>query len=88
MKVLLLLSLASWAFVLTGCGQEAETIPSAHPPEPGDTAFVAVPGGTFTNSAGETVEVASFSMMRSEVNNRLYRYLADGVTRTHTHELP
>ncbi len=83
MKVLLLLSLASWAFVLTGCGQEAETIPSAHPPEPGDTAFVAVPGGTFTNSAGETVEVASFSMMRSEVNNRLYRYLADGAGISH-----
>lgn len=69
--------------LLTSCGEETVSIPSAEPLETTDTLFVNVPGGTFTNSAGETVEVEPFRMLRSEVNNRLYRYLADAAGISH-----
>lgn len=65
------------------CGEEIVPVPSASPLEPSDTLFVDVPGGTFTNSRGETVEIQPFQLLRSEVNNRLYRFLADASGITH-----
>jgi len=63
--------------LLSSCDEETVAIPEASSLEPSDTLFVNVPGGTFTNSRGETVTVEPFQMLKSEVNNRLYRYLAD-----------
>jgi len=65
------------ALFCISCGEEETVIPAPEPVEPSDTAFISVPGGTFTNSEGVTVEIEPFRMMRTEVNNRLYRYLAD-----------
>ncbi len=59
------------------CKEEKAIIPPPEPLQASDTIFVDVPGGAFTNSSGESVQVESFQLMRSEVNNRLYRYLAD-----------
>ncbi len=68
-----------WVFpvLFLACDEETVSIPEAARLEPSDTFFVDVPGGTFTNSFGETVEIEPFQMLVSEVNNRLYRYLAD-----------
>jgi len=62
---------------LSACSEERGAIPSAMPLQQEDTVFVNVPGGTFVNSMGETVEVQSFRLLKTEVSNRLYRYLAD-----------
>ncbi len=59
------------------CEEETAVIPSPEPLQVSDTSFVDVPGGVFTNSRGESIEVGSFQMLESEVNNRLYRYLAE-----------
>jgi formylglycine-generating enzyme required for sulfatase activity len=59
------------------CGDEEVTVPDAEPLEASDTVFISLPGGTFTNSRGEIVEIEPFQMLKTEVNNRLYRYLAD-----------
>ncbi|MCK5784964.1 MAG: SUMF1/EgtB/PvdO family nonheme iron enzyme [Candidatus Sabulitectum sp.] len=69
--------LALIILLTTACEEEEETIPAALPLEAEDTVFVSIPGGNFVNSRGDTVEIASFKLQRSEVNNRLYRYLAD-----------
>lgn len=63
--------------LIIGCSEEQETIPAAVPIEAEDTVFVSIPGGSFVNSSGETVELQSFQIQKFEVNNRLYRYLAD-----------
>lgn len=63
--------------VIIACEEEQETVPSALPLEAEDTVFVSIPGGVFVNSGGETVEIQPFQLQKSEVNNRLYRYLAD-----------
>jgi formylglycine-generating enzyme required for sulfatase activity len=66
-------------FLAAACGEgEHEDDLSVLPLTPEDTMFVSVPGGTFTNSSGETVEVPAFQMLRTEVNNRLYRHIAAG----------
>lgn len=78
MKNLLLLFSVGFIFAfVTGCDEEVVTIPSASPVTAEDTLFVTIPAGTFVNSNGETVEMASFQLQKTEVNNRLYRYLAD-----------
>jgi len=69
--------------VLAGCGQQPELIPAAVPVQQEDTVFVTIPGGTFVNSAGETVEVQSFQLQKNEVSNRLFRYLADRAGLSH-----
>lgn len=63
--------------VVTACEEEQETVPAAVPIEAEDTVFISIPGGIFVNSSGETVEIQSFQLQKLEVNNRLYRYLAD-----------
>ncbi|PIE53619.1 hypothetical protein CSA37_00175 [Candidatus Fermentibacteria bacterium] len=65
------------------CGQEEITVPAAEAVQESDTLFVNVPEGTFINSVGDTVTVEAFSMMRSEVSNRLYRHLADNLNLAH-----
>lgn len=62
---------------LLACGEEQTAIPGAHPVTESDTAFIQVPGGTFTNSQGEAVTVESFLMLKGEVTNRLFRSIAD-----------
>ncbi len=71
------------ALVLAGCGRQPELIPDAVPVQQEDTVFVTIPGGTFVNSAGETVEVQSFQLQKNEVSNRLFRYLADRAELSH-----
>ena len=63
--------------ILTACKEEQETVPDAYPLEEEDTLFVSIPGGTFVNSRGETVEIQAFQLQKKELNNRLFRYLAD-----------
>jgi len=77
MKLLRFLSAILAVFVVLSCDEEAVSLPEASPPVSSDTFFVDVPGGTFTNSRGESVEIEPFQMLRSEVNNRLYRFLAE-----------
>ena len=83
MKVVLCCAAVFSALLLLSCDEETFTIPSAESLEPADTVFIDVPGGTFTNSVGESVEIEPFQMLRSEVNNRLYRYLADNAGISH-----
>jgi formylglycine-generating enzyme required for sulfatase activity len=68
---------AVFLLFVSGCSEEQETVPEALPIQAEDTLFVTVNGGTFVNSSGETVEVQTFQMLKTEVSNRLYRYLAD-----------
>ncbi len=63
--------------LILACGEEQVIVPAAMPVEAEDTVFISIPGGTFVNSSGETVEVQSFQLQKFEVNNRLFRYLAD-----------
>ncbi len=63
--------------VVIACSDEPVTVPAAMPIQIEDTVFVNIPGGSFVNSRGETVEVQSFQLQKTEVSNRLYRYLAD-----------
>ncbi len=77
MKGYLKVILAVFITVFVACEEEQVTIPAAVPIESADTLFISIPGGTFVNSSGVTVEVQSFLLQKTEVNNRLYRYLAD-----------
>ncbi len=77
MRGCLRIILAVFFTAVTACEEEQETVPAAVPIEAEDTVFVSIPGGSFVNSRGETVEIQPFHLQKSEVNNRLYRYLAD-----------
>ncbi|MBD3277086.1 MAG: SUMF1/EgtB/PvdO family nonheme iron enzyme [Candidatus Aegiribacteria sp.] len=67
------------ALLLLSCGDTAEETvrPDPLPITEKDTAFVAVPGGTFIKENGDTVEIEGFRLGRYEVTNRLYYYLAE-----------
>jgi len=81
MRHLLFLFSVIIVFILvTGCKEEVVTVPSASPLTTEDTTFVTIPAGSFVNSSGETIEMESFQLQKTEVNNRLYRYLADIAT--------
>lgn len=77
MKGYLKVILVVFSTVIIACEEEQDTVPAAMPIEVEDTVFISIPGGTFINSSGETVEIQSFQLQKAEVNNRLYRYLAD-----------
>ena len=77
MKVCLKVILSVLLLIITACKEEQETIPAAYPLEEEDTLFVSIPGGTFVNSRGETVEIQAFQLQKSELSNRYFRYLAD-----------
>lgn len=68
---------ALFFLVILACNEQPVTVPSAMAVQAEDTVFISIPGGSFVNSRGETVEVQSFQLQKTEVNNRLYRYLAD-----------
>ncbi len=73
MKRLLFVPVAL-AALAASCGGADEGGTAADPGIviPEDTLFITVPGGTFTNSSGETVNVETFSIMAHEVCNRFY----------------
>ncbi|MCK5132131.1 MAG: SUMF1/EgtB/PvdO family nonheme iron enzyme [Candidatus Sabulitectum sp.] len=77
MKGYLRVILVVFCTVVIACEEEQETVSAALPIEVEDTVFISIPGGTFVNSTGETVGIQSFQLQKVEVNNRLYRYLAD-----------
>lgn len=77
MKRYLKVALALLCMAAVACKEEQKTIPAAVPIEMEDTVFISIPGGTFVNSKGLTVEIESFLLQKNEVNNRLFRYLAD-----------
>lgn len=65
--------------VMSACGGGGESAsrPGPVPLAEKDTAFVAVSGGTFVTTYGDTVEIGDFRLGRFEVSNRFYLFLAD-----------
>ncbi len=77
MRVYLKVILSVLFVIFTACKEEQETVPAAFPLEEEDTLFVSIPGGTFVNSSGETLEIQAFQLQKSELSNRFFRHLAD-----------
>lgn len=62
------------AVLSAGCGGSGNNrhLPFPEAATREDTLFVTIPGGVFTNSSGEQVQVETFDLMVFEVSNRLY----------------
>lgn len=61
----------------SGCGDRPAAETTVSDPVESDTVFVQLEGGEFVTSAGDTVFIQPFELMRTEVTNRLYVLLAD-----------
>jgi formylglycine-generating enzyme required for sulfatase activity len=68
---------------ILACDENRASVSDTMSLQPEDTVFVSIPGGSFVNSRGETVEIQSFLLLKTEVSNRLYRYLADEMDLPH-----
>jgi formylglycine-generating enzyme required for sulfatase activity len=67
------------AILAAGCGGSGENrhLPFPEAATREDTLFVTIPGGVFTNTSGEQVQVETFEIMVYEVSNRLYAGAAE-----------
>lgn len=64
------------AALACGCGGGATGGAHFDAPTEADTLFVQLEGGEFVTTAGDTVMIQPFEIMRTEVTNRLYASLA------------